>query len=184
MSALNSDFNGTGLTFKISEIGRAKNETWYRDEPGAARIMRTKLHQGGAALLNVYTVAISEGGVMARSTLPWSYSGDPTFDGIVIRPGTVGDDSKILTHEVGHWLGLYHTFRNGCEGDGDQVDDTPAEASPSWGCDTTRDTCPGGGYDPVHNHMDYSPSSCRTEFTPGQVTRMKQQIAVYRNIKG
>ncbi|KAG8722519.1 hypothetical protein FRC08_001033 [Ceratobasidium sp. 394] len=185
MSGLNSNFNGTGLTFTLANISRPNNETWYRDEPGAAPIMKTMLHQGDATTLNVYTVAISDGDVRGRGTLPRYYSRYPKLDGIIIRPDTVRRNSKTLTHEVGHWLGLYHTFEGGdCKGKGDYVDDTPAEASPSWECKTVRDTCPGGGLDPVHNYMDYGPDSCRTEFTPGQVIRMKQQIAVYRNIKG
>jgi hypothetical protein len=115
--------------------------------------------------------------------------GDDEGDQRVYPEGTY-EQGDTLTHEVGHWLELYHTFQGGCptnpsHNGGDQVADTPAEASPNFLCpepgDAPRDTCPADpGADPVQNFMDYSFDSCLTEFTTGQAARMQFAWNSYR----
>jgi len=94
------------------------------------------------------------------------------------------NEGKSLTHEIGHWLGLFHTFEGwNCIGPGDFVDDTPAQALPIGSCyaPIVWDTCPDQpGLDAVHNYMDYTEDSCKTEFTTGQIKRMWGMWKQYR----
>lgn len=108
----------------------------------------------------------------------------PEIDGIVIRADQVGenDGSRTLTHEVGHYLGLPHTFNNGCSGNGDGISDTPPTAEANYGCDLGRNSCHNDSPDEkdnIQNHMDYS--NCRYMFTNGQKNRMHSSINQYRS---
>jgi len=80
-----------------------------------------------------------------------------------------------------HFLGVEHTFANGCS-PGDLIPDTPAEAYPNFGCnpEEMRDTCPEPGLDPIHNFMDYSFDVCMYEWTQGQINVMHANIEFYR----
>jgi hypothetical protein len=193
-NVLNQDYAATGLSFVTAGTTRTVNALWFGFAgPLSAEQtdMKNTLRVGGANALNVYTVGFTGGrgrGILGYSTFPSSYAGAPKDDGVAIKfnslPGGAAPFNlgRTLTHETGHWLGLYHTFEGGCSGAGDQVSDTPAEAEASSGCPVNRDTCSGGGVDPIHNFMDYSDDSCLNQFTPGQNARIKSQIATYRGI--
>ncbi|KAI0650158.1 Metalloprotease [Trametes meyenii] len=195
IDVLNEDYADAGLTFKLAGTTRTVNANWFNKvgpDSSLQTTMKNQLRTGGAAALNVYTVGFKSGdaaGLLGYATFPSDYSSDPKDDGVVILfsslPGgstTRFNEGKTLTHEAGHWVGLYHTFQGGCSGSGDQVSDTPPEASSASGCPTGRDTCSGGGVDPIHNYMDYSDDSCMTGFTAGQITRMTAQLRTYRSI--
>jgi Pregnancy-associated plasma protein-A len=109
------------------------------------------------------------------------------LDGVVIHYGSVPGGpiegfnlGFTATHEAGHWLGLPHTFEQGCQGHGDYADDTPAEATPTSGCPIGKDTCTAPGTDPIHNYMDYSDDPFYNQFTAGQETRMQEQFLHWR----
>ena len=84
---------------------------------------------------------------------------------------------------MGHWLGLWHTFQDGCNGVGDELDDTPSHSRPVFGCpgDGRNGACSPDEKAPIHNYMNYTDDACMTEFTPGQIGRMKDLIQLYRS---
>jgi hypothetical protein len=179
----------TGFTFVLQETMRWSNNTWFTgvDTESTERAMKTATRVGGASTLNVWS---TDTGNLGFATFPSWYAGDPKMDGVVIKHTSVPGGSatnfnlgKTLTHEVGHWMGLWHTFQGGCTRTNDEVADTPAQKSSTSGCPEGRDSCRLEGLDPIHNYMDYSYDSCYNQFTPGQNTRMQSAWTAYRSGK-
>jgi pregnancy-associated plasma protein-A len=194
IGVLNNTFAGgrggadTGFRFVLAGTTRTVNADWFAQETFADEVdMKSALKQGDATTLNIYST--SGGGFLGWAYYPKIvvYQQLQVLDGVVIHFGSVPGGSIprfnlgfTATHEVGHWLGLAHTFEDGCQGHGDFIDDTPAEAAPTSRCPIGKDTCPEAGLDPIHNYMDYSDDACYTEFTADQADRTHEQYVHWR----
>ncbi|HEY5999929.1 MAG TPA: zinc metalloprotease [bacterium] len=188
IAVMNAAYTSTGWKFVLAAVDRTDNDAWYTLGPNTPeeRAAKVALRQGSAGDLNLYAAKIG-GGLLGWSTFPSSYAVDPYDDGVVVlnaslpgggaAPYNLGDTA---VHEIGHWMGLYHTFQGGCSKTNDVIGDTPAEKSAAFGCPYGRDTCRMAGEDPIFNFMDYTDDSCMVEFTAGQDSRMDLQYELYR----
>ncbi|HEX5426891.1 MAG TPA: zinc metalloprotease [Pedococcus sp.] len=202
LQVLNDSYSGntapdaadTPFRFDLVDTTWTVNPDWYTVVPGKnERDMKQALYTGDAQTLNVYAGNIG-GGLLGWSYFPKGYNhGRDFIDGVVMldesMPGGVDPDTgqpwkyglgDTLTHEVGHWLMLEHTFNHGCSASGDYVADTPREAQPQFDCPTGADTCTAPGLDPIHNFMDYTQDSCMDMFTQGQADRMSDAWLQFR----
>jgi hypothetical protein len=183
----------SGFGFELAGVDTTVNPAWFARmalDFSVELEAKQALRRGGPETLNIYTV--DGGPYLGFAYYPTILGGSyAVLDGVVLDwrslPGgtfTIYSEGDTATHEVGHWMGLYHTFDGGCRRWNDGVEDTPAEASPAFYCPVGRDTCSQPsrpGLDPIHNFMDYTQDSCMYQFTPGQASRMQAAWAAYRD---
>ena len=127
IQVLNQAYSGTGFSFYLASTDRTTNKRWYTGcySSGTERKMKQALAIDPANNLNVYSCSPS-GGILGYARFPNSYPESSYMHGVVLldqslpggaaSPYNLGDTG---THEVGHYLGLYHTFQGGCTNPGD-----------------------------------------------------------------
>jgi hypothetical protein len=169
-------FSGSGFTMKTSASGGA--DPWPNDR-----------------YCNIWVCDFIDGGLLGFATLPTGGAIGST-DGIVLETATVGGTTvastggfigRTLTHEMGHWLGLFHVWGNSETGagdgtggfcnDDDNIDDTPVQDCNYWGCPTgLLNTCTPDLLldkpDNYENYMDYVDDVCMNMFSAGQAKKM------------
>jgi N-acetylneuraminic acid mutarotase len=192
LTVLNNAYASTNFRFSLHSIERINNTVWSKmSTPASENSAKSGLAIDPSHTLNIYTCTeciLSNRPALGWSYLPNMYTESSYMHGVVVLystfPGGASypyNEGDTLTHEVGHYMGLYHTFQGGCVTPGDQVDDTPYEGSPAYGCPIARDTCPtSAGLDPVTNFMDYTDDSCMNTFTSGQSDRIDSMVATYK----
>lgn len=208
IKVLNKAYQDSGFHFKtesvdFKDVAGTPNEAWYTmgHRSRAEREAKTALGRDPEQFLNFYTADLSNS-LLGWATFPDELEGDPARDGVVILntslPAADGSANpeggpfglgQTATHEVGHWLGLYHTFQGACSPPGDEVADTPPHNT-NFGCPpASTDTCPGDKdpldptkpwTDPVKNYMNYSDDACMSELTKGQINRAREQTTTFR----
>jgi hypothetical protein len=170
----------TGITYTT-------NNTWFND----SGTYYNTLNWDTDRYLNIYTNSAS-GALGYVPGLPQEGIVGSNSDRVVILYSTFGRNAPLspynlgrtATHEVGHYLGLFHTFDGGCASaascstNGDRVCDTNPEASPTFGCPGSRTTC--GVPAPFNNYMDYTDDACMNRFTANQSYRMRCTLINYR----
>jgi hypothetical protein len=171
----------TGVTYSM-------NNMWFNDSGAywnslgwdTTRYMNVYTNSAGGDL--GYVPDIPQGGVAGtpqdRVVLYWE---------VVGRNAPYGppyDQGRALTHEIGHYLGLCHTFEGGCAPagqcytNGDLICDTNPESNPNFDCNAGSSSC--GSTDAVHNYMNYSDDTCLWEYTLEQARRMRCTLQFYR----
>jgi hypothetical protein len=183
----------TPFKFVLAGYETTRNNAWfnmvYKEKPTAIEQEAKRiLKKGCKSTLNLYTIKLVDK-PYGWARYPWQLADG--VDGIVVGYSTLPkgglyryDEGDTATHEVGHWLGLFHTFEGTCDDEGDCVADTPPGKDPAVDCPNFWDSCQARPYqDAVHNFMNDTWDSCMYEFTPGQSERMDAMYQLFRKVQ-
>ena len=178
-----------------SGINRVTSNAYFTDPgPGAFNDMKQALNWDTTRYLNIYTNDAN--GALGYATFPQQDAG-AYLDGVVLLHTSVGRNSpgggiynqgRTGTHEVGHYLGLFHTFQSGCGSagapytTGDLIADTNRQQSPNYNCPGGASSCSSS--DPIDNYMNYTQDTCMDRFTAEQANRMRCSLDAYRSTLG
>ncbi|KAH0598143.1 hypothetical protein MHUMG1_04515 [Metarhizium humberi] len=172
IKALNEGFSGCRIGFTLKGLQRSIDAMplGFDPEEKLAFGFYGKYRKGSYKSLNLYYSPNQTGGVCTHPGMRGALHIGTAFnvDGCQMGTNTMPGGTppyemgKTTVHEVGHWLGLLHTFQGGCnEVKGDFVSDTPA-VNETVGrvegtCPRGQNSCPGlPDLDPIHNYMSYS----------------------------
>jgi hypothetical protein len=209
-AVLNAAYAPYGVSFVTASVGRVVNPAWHTmlaDSPVEIEA-KAGLAISHELYLNFYIagprgiIRGQEANLLGFATFPWWLeigNWDKRLDGVVVSvdslPGGGGvfGEGATATHEIGHWLGLLHTFNDptggedGCIPQGDEVADTPFErwpyGGPGEGHECPRNeapTCPGALGRATANNMNNTDDRCMQEYTAQQDLRMRSMLQRYR----
>lgn len=169
--------NGITRTFTNKSVFEGNNSLFF-DSLGGKNAWDTKTY------LNIYVANFADS-FYGFGTFPGT---DSLVDGVGIDYKAFGTEGNLdtehnlgrtATHEIGHWLGLFHLWgeERSCEVD-DGISDTPLQEAPSDECSLNKVSC--GSPDMVQNFMDLSNDGCMNLFTRGQTLLMRENLKSLR----
>ncbi|MEM7480971.1 MAG: pre-peptidase C-terminal domain-containing protein [Acidobacteriota bacterium] len=183
-----TDPNGNSTT----GINRVTSNAYFTDPgPGAFNDMKQALNWDTTRYLNIYSNDAN--GALGYATFPQQDAG-AYLDGVVLLWSSVGrnapqggiyNQGRTATHEVGHYLGLFHTFQSGCGSasspytTGDLIADTERQSAANFNCPGSANSC--SSRDPIENYMNYTQDTCMDRFTAQQTNRMRCSLVNYRS---